>query len=130
MENYIDLLRNIVKNFDNNEFDSVIKKKLSTLFDDYYMNRNEYIWCIDNLYKKFYVGRYNFIKKKYGIVKNKNLVFRFNRYSKKAYIMKLLKENSKLILNKNETDEPLADKILKKNDITIYKQYIDYKLIA
>ena len=125
MDNYIDLLKNIIKNFDNNEFDSVIKKILSTLFDDYYMNRNEYIWCIDNLYKKFYVGRYNFIKKKYGIVKNKDLVFRFNRYSKKAYIIKLLEENSKLILNKNETYESLADKILKKNDITNYKQYID-----
>ena len=69
MNNYIDLLRNIFKNFDNN----VIKKILSTLFDDYYMNRNKHIWCIDNLYKKFYVGRYNFIKKKYGIVKNENL---------------------------------------------------------
>ena len=69
MNNYIDLLRNILKNFDNN----VIRKILSTLFDDYYMNRNKYIWCIDNLYKKFYVGRHNFIKKKYGIVKNENL---------------------------------------------------------
>ena len=53
MNNYIDLLRNILKNFDNNKFDNVIKKILSTLFDDYYMNRNKYIWCIDNLYKKF-----------------------------------------------------------------------------
>ena len=51
MNNYIDLLRNILKSFDNNEFDSIIKKILSTLFDDYYMNRNKYIWCIDNLYK-------------------------------------------------------------------------------
>ena len=83
MSNYIDFLRNILQNFDNNEFDDVIKKILSTLFDDYYMNRNKYIWCIDNLYKKFYVGRYNFIKKKYGIIKNENLIFRFNRYNKK-----------------------------------------------
>ena len=43
MNNYIDLLRNILKNFDNNEFDSIIKKILNTLFDDYYMNRNKYI---------------------------------------------------------------------------------------
>ena len=64
---------------------TIIKKILSTLFDDYYMNRNKYIWCIDNLYKKFYVDRYNFIKKKYGIIKNENLIFRFNRYSKKSY---------------------------------------------
>ena len=28
MNNYIDLLRNILKNFDNNEFDDVIKKIL------------------------------------------------------------------------------------------------------
>ena len=76
MNNYIDLLRNILKNFDNNEFDNVIKKILSTLFDDYYMNRNKYIWRIDNLYKKIYVDSYNFIKKKYGIIKNENLVLR------------------------------------------------------
>ena len=88
MNNYIDLLRNILKNFDKNEFDSIIKKILSTLFDDYYMNRNKYIWCIDNLYKKIYDGRYNCIKKKYGVVKNEKLIFRFNRYNKKAYIIK------------------------------------------
>ena len=28
-KNYIDLLRNILKNFNNNEFDSIIKKILS-----------------------------------------------------------------------------------------------------
>ena len=28
-KNYIDLLRSILKNFDNNEFDSIIKKILS-----------------------------------------------------------------------------------------------------
>ena len=50
MNNYIDLSRNILKNFDN-EFDDIIKKILSTLFDDYYMNRNSYIYCIDNLNK-------------------------------------------------------------------------------
>ena len=88
MNNYINLLRNILKNFDNNEFDSIVKKMLSTLFDDYYMNRNKYIWCIDNLYKKFYDGRYNFIRNKYGIVKNEKLIFRFSRYNKKGYIIK------------------------------------------
>ena len=50
MNNYVNLLRYILKNFDN-EFDDLIKKILSTLFDDYYMNRNKYVWCIDNLYK-------------------------------------------------------------------------------
>ena len=51
-KNYIDLLKNILKNFDNNEFNNVIEKILSTLFDDYYINRNDKIYCIDNLYKK------------------------------------------------------------------------------
>ena len=51
MNNYTDLLRNILKNFDNKEFDDVINKILSTLFDEYYMNRNKYVWCIDNLDK-------------------------------------------------------------------------------
>ena len=84
MDNYIDLLRNIVKNFDNNEFDDIIKKILSKIFDNYYMNRNKYVWFIDNLYKKYDIGRYNFIKRKYGFVKNCKLIFRFNKYCKKS----------------------------------------------
>ena len=52
MDSYIDLLRNIAKNFENNEFDDIIKKILSKIFDHYYLNRNDkYIYCIDNLYK-------------------------------------------------------------------------------
>ena len=97
-------------------------KILSTLFDDYYMNRNKYIWFNDNLYKKFYDGRYNFIRNKYGIVKNEKLIFRFNRYNKKAYIIKLLKENFRVILDKNENYNSVADMILQKNGI---KKYID-----
>ena len=125
MNNYVDLLRSILKNFDNNEFDNVIKKILSTLFDDYYMNRNKYIWCIDSLYKKYDISRYNFIKKKYGIVKNCKLIFRFNRYSKKYYIIKLLKDNYRVVLDENETYESVANMILQKNDIKNYKRYID-----
>ena len=66
MKKYIDLLRVIIKNFNNGnnpEFDNVMKKILSKIFDDYYMNRNKYIWCIHNLYKKYDISRYNFIKK-------------------------------------------------------------------
>ena len=113
MNNCIDLLRNILKNFDNNEFDNFIKKILSTLFDDYYMNRNRYIWCIDNLYKR------------YGIVKNCKLIFRFNRYSKKSYIVKLLKDNYRVVLDENENYNSVADMILQKNGIKNYKRYID-----
>ena len=90
-KNYVHLLRNILKNFDNDKFNYVIKNILSTVFDEYHMNRNVEIYCIDNLYKKYDISRYNFIKKKYGVVKNKNLIFRFNKYSKKYYIIKLLK---------------------------------------
>ena len=50
-KNYIDLLRNILKNFDNDKFNDVIEKILSILFDEYYMNRNDKIYCVDNLYK-------------------------------------------------------------------------------
>ena len=108
-KNYINLLRNILKNFDNREFDDIIKSILIKIFDEYYMNRNDKIYCIDNLYKNFYVDRYNFIKKKYEIIKSENLIFRFNPYSKKSYIIKLLKDNFRVILHENETYESVAD---------------------
>ena len=50
------------------------------------MNRRKFIHCIDNLYKKYDLSRYNFIKEKYGIIENNKLIYRFNRYSKKLYI--------------------------------------------
>ena len=40
-KNYIDLMRNILKNFDNNEFDDVIIRLLPKIFDNYYMDRFE-----------------------------------------------------------------------------------------
>ena len=116
MDKYIDLLRNIVKNFDN-EFDDIIKKILNKIFNNYYVNREKYIYCIDNLYKKYDISKYNFIKKKYGICKKEDLIFRFNRYNKKYYIIKLLKQN-------NIVNDLLAEEILK-NEIKNYKQYIE-----
>ena len=89
------------------------------------MNRNDKIYCIDNLYKKYDVSRYNFIKKKYGVVKNKNLIFRFNKYSKKCHIIKLLKSNFHVILDENETYESIAVTILQTECIKNYKKYID-----
>ena len=123
-KNYIDLLRNILKNFDNNEFDDVIKNILIKIFDEYYMNRNDKIYCLDNLFKKYGISRYNFIKKKYGIVRNYNLIFRFNKYSKKSYIIKLLKNNPYVILEENESYKSIANNILKVNNIKNYKKYI------
>ena len=124
-KNYIDLLRNILKNFDNNEFDSIIKNILSKIFDEYYINRSDKIYCIDNLYKKYYIIRYNRIKKKYGIVKNCKSIFRFNRYSKKRYIIKLLKDDFHVILDGNETYKSVADDILNVDNIKNYKRYIN-----
>ena len=93
MDKYIDLLRNVVKNFKyRNEFDDFIKKILNKIFNNYYVNREKYIYCIDNLYMKYDISKYNFIKKKYGICKKEDLIFRFNRYNKKYYIIKLLKQ--------------------------------------
>ena len=115
MDKYIDLLRNIVKNF-NNEFDNVIKRILNKIFNNYYVNREKYIYCIDNLYKKYDISKYNFIKKKYGISKKEDLIFRFNRYNKRYYIIKLLKNYN--------LDENISDNILQNKHIKNYKKHI------
>ena len=116
MDEYIILLRNIVKNFDN-EFDDIIKRILNKIFNPYYVNRNDkYIYCIDNLYKKYDITKYNFIKKKYKLSKNENLIYRFNRYNKKYYIIKLL-ENYNL-------DESISDNILQNKHFKNYKKHI------
>ena len=85
MEKYIDLLRVIIKNFSNNEFDDIIKRILSKIFDHYYLNRNDkYIHCIDNLIKK-YSKRYYYIKKSDDIVK---MIISINSYFDKNTIKK------------------------------------------
>ena len=119
----------MLKNFDNNEFNDVIKKILSKIFDEYYIYRNKKIYCLDNLYKKFDIAKYNFIIKKYGIIKNTNFIYRFNRHSKRAYIIKLLKENFRVILEENETYESIANNILEKDNIKNCKKYIDNMFI-
>ena len=119
MDNYIDLLRNIVKNLKySNEFDDIIKRILDKIFNNYYVNREKCIYNIDNLYKKYDISKYNFIKKKYRISKKEDLIFRFNRYNKKYYIIKLLKEN-------NIVNDLLAEEILKNDEIKNHKQYIE-----
>ena len=87
MKKYIDLLRNIVKNFNNNKFDDVIKRILNKIFNNYYIKREKYIYCIDNLYKKYDVSKYNFINKKYKLGKKSDLIYRFNRYNKKVILL-------------------------------------------
>ena len=93
MEKYIDLHRVIIKNFniDNNpEFDDIIKYIINKIFDEYYHNRNKSTYCTDNLYKKYDIRNYE-LERKYRIVNNKELIFKFN---------KLDCDNFKIILNK------------------------------
>ena len=49
MDNYIDLLRNILKNFSNtDEFDDIIKYVLIKIVDIYYLERDIQSYNIDN----------------------------------------------------------------------------------
>ena len=92
-KNYINLIRNLM-NFD--EFDYIIIRILPTIFDDYYMNRFEKIYNIDNLFKKY--DRYQLLKKKYNVTQNNKLIFRFRKYNTLEYIIKLLKTNIHVFL--------------------------------
>ena len=91
-KNYINLIRNISMNFDK-EFDHIIIVTLPKIFDDYYMNRFEKIYNIDNLSKKYDLHRYELLKKKYNVTQNDKLIFRFRKYNTLGYIIKLLKQN-------------------------------------
>ena len=79
----------------------------------------------NNLYKKYDISRYNDIKKKCEIVKKDDLIFWFNRYNKKAYIIKLMKENFRVILDEGESYDYIADTILQTTCIKNYKKYIE-----
>ena len=52
-------------------------------------------------------------------------IFRFNRYSKKYYVIKLLKDTYRVVLDENENYYSVADMTLQKNGIKNYKRYID-----
>ena len=116
MDNNIDLLRNIIKNFKySNEFDDIIKRILYKIFNNYYVNREKYIYNIDNLYKNYDISKYNFIKKKYRISKKEDFI---DLIDIKYYIIELLKEN-------NIVNDLLTEEILKNDEIKNYKQYIE-----
>ena len=123
-KNYINLIRNILMNFDK-EFDHMIIIILLKIFDDYYMYRNDKIYCIDNLYIKYDLHRYELLKKKYKLTQKNKLIFRFNRYSKRAYIIKLMKDDVHVILDDGETYDKVASDILQRNNIKNYKKYIN-----
>ena len=118
-ENYINILRCIFKNFDN-EFDDTIKYILNKIFDTYYLERDTQLYNIDNVFKKYNINMYNLLSKKYVMTNSKRLMFIKHRYNKKEYIMNLLK---KTILKDNENLKKIVDEILKK-DINYYSKYI------
>ena len=119
MEKYIEILKNILKNFnDDDDFIIIIKTILIKIFDIYYLERNNQIYNLDNLFKKYNINMYNLLKQKYILTESKKLIFKKHRYNKKEYIIKLLKNNN-IVLNKNETYSNIANEILKKENIKL-----------
>ena len=82
----------------------------------YYLERNNQIYNLDNLFKKYntYV---NLLKQKYILTQSKKLIFKKHKYDKKEYIIKLLKKI--IFLNENETYSNIANEILKKENIKL-----------
>ena len=111
MENYINILRCILNNFNiwkNNEFDNIIKYIINKIFDEYYSNRDKTKYCIDNLIRKYNI-RYFDLQDKYGTVKSTKMIYRFNRYLKRNYIKKLLKSNECFYLDKDDNINTVVD---------------------
>ena len=83
-KNYVDVLRNILKNFsDTDEFNDIIKYILIKVFDTYYLERNIQLYNIDNVLKKYNTNMYNLLSKKYVLTKSKRLIFIKHKYDKK-----------------------------------------------
>ena len=119
MEKYVEILKNILKNFNNDEdFILIIKIILIKIFDIYYLERNNQIYNLDNLFKKYNINMYNLLKQKYTLTESKKLIFKKHKYVKKEYVIKLLKNNN-IVLNKNETYSNIANEILKKENIKL-----------
>ena len=122
-KNYIDVLRSILKNFNDNQFDDIIKNILINIFDVYFLERDIQQYNIDNVFKKYHMNMYNLLSKRNILTKSKRLIFIKHKYDKKEYIIKLLKKN-KIILNKDESYKDIADEILK-SDIDCYTKYVN-----
>ena len=70
-KNYIAVLRKILKNFNNTEFDDIIKNILIKIFDIYYLERDIQLYNIDNVFKKYNMNMYNLLSRKYVLTKSK-----------------------------------------------------------
>ena len=122
-KNYIGVLRHILKNFDDSEFDHIIKNILIKIFDIYYLERDIQLYNIDNVFKKYNINMYNLLSRRYTLTKPKKLIFIKHKYDKKEYIINLFKKIS-LILEDDESNKNIANEILK-SDIDCYTKYIN-----
>ena len=122
MNRYVKILRNIIKNNYQNEFDYFIKNLLDTIFDIYYKDRNGFSYNIDNIFKKYNINMYNLLKEKYILTNSKKLIFKKHKYNKREYIMFLLKKNN-FILNEDEDEDYIINKLLNYN-ISSYTKFI------
>ena len=122
-KNCIDVLRHVLKNFDDNEFDHIIKDTLIKIFDIYYLERDIQLYNMDSIFKKYNIDMYNLLSRRYILTKSKKLTFIKHKYDKKEYIINLLK-NKNLILEDDESYKSIANEILK-FDIDSYTKYID-----
>ena len=95
-KNYVDVLRSILKNFNDNQFDDIIKNILIKIFDVYYLERDIQMYNVDNVFKKYNVNMYNLLYRKYILTKSNKLIFIKHRYDKKEYIIKLLRKTKTL----------------------------------
>ena len=119
MDNYVEILKNILKNFnDDEDFILIIKTILIKVFDMYYLERNNQIYNLDNLFKKYNINMYNLLKQKYILTQSKKLIFKKHKYDKKEYVIKLLKNNN-IVLNENEAYSNIENEILKKENIKL-----------
>ena len=123
-KNYIDVLRSILKIFNDNQFDDITKNILIKIFDIYYLERDIQMYNIDNVFKKYNMNMYNLLSRKYILTKSSKLIFIKHKYNKKEYIIKLFKKNKDLILKDNESYKTVADEILK-HDIDCYTKYVN-----
>ena len=122
MNRYINILRNIIKNNYENEFDYFIKNLLDTIFDIYFKDKNGFSYNIDNVFKQYNIKMYNLLKEKYILTNSKKLIFKKHKYNKREYIMFLLKKNN-FILNEDENEDYIINKILN-HDIHSYTKFI------
>ena len=92
MDSYIEILKNILKNNIDGFYDDIIKNLLFKIFDDYYSNRDEMKYNIDNVFKRYNINMHNLLKMKNILTTSEKLLFKKHIYDKREYISFLFKK--------------------------------------